>query len=204
MAKVKGALFSMDAAGTIGGALTIRKWKGRQVMAAKGTPSNPKTGAQVGIRANFSGITSAFKALDTISQAMWKAVGDSMQYTALNAMQSKGQKNLAAMMGIQKLPTVSGTVVPAAPTGLAASVSGNKVVLDWTDSITGNAYLVYVFRGESVDFVASPANLIQVVPLEAETTSDTPGMGTWYYRVKADSEDGILSLPSTAVDAVVA
>jgi hypothetical protein len=203
MAKVKGALFSMDAAGTIGGALTIRKWKGRQVMAAKGTPSNPKTGAQVGIRANFAGITAAFKALDEITKSYWKAVGDTTQVTALNAMQSRGQKNLAAMMGIQKAPTTSSTDVPAAPSSLVANVSGNKVVLGWTDSVATDAYLVYVHRGTESNFTPSPSNLIQVVANGVETTSDTPGMGTWYYKVKADSEDGILSLPSTGATAVV-
>lgn len=50
MAKVKGALFSMDASGKFGDALVFTKWKGRQVCRQLVTPSNPQTANQVEVR----------------------------------------------------------------------------------------------------------------------------------------------------------
>lgn len=46
MAKVTGALFSMDASGGFGGALVFGKWKGRQTVRQLVTPANPKSADQ--------------------------------------------------------------------------------------------------------------------------------------------------------------
>lgn len=50
MAKVTGALFSMDASGKFGGAMVFTKWKGRQVCRQLVIPSNPQTVGQVETR----------------------------------------------------------------------------------------------------------------------------------------------------------
>ena len=47
MAKVSGALFSVDASGTYAGKLTFAKWKGRQYVRNCVIPSNPMTIGQV-------------------------------------------------------------------------------------------------------------------------------------------------------------
>lgn len=46
MAKVTGALFSMDASGKFGGALVFGKWKGRATVRKLVIPANPKSGDQ--------------------------------------------------------------------------------------------------------------------------------------------------------------
>jgi hypothetical protein len=46
MAKVTGALFSMDASGKFGGAMVFSKWKGRQVVHQLVTPANPMSADQ--------------------------------------------------------------------------------------------------------------------------------------------------------------
>lgn len=46
MAKVTGALFSMDASGKFGGALVFGKWKGRQTVRQLVTPANPNSAGQ--------------------------------------------------------------------------------------------------------------------------------------------------------------
>lgn len=47
MAKVSGALFSIDASGTYAGKLVFAKWKGRQYVRNHVIPSNPMTIGQV-------------------------------------------------------------------------------------------------------------------------------------------------------------
>lgn len=46
MAKVTGALFSMDASGGFAGALVFGKWKGRQTVRQLVTPANPRSQGQ--------------------------------------------------------------------------------------------------------------------------------------------------------------
>lgn len=50
MAKVSGALFSMDASGGFGGALVFGKWKGRQTVRQLVTPANPQSLSQQNAR----------------------------------------------------------------------------------------------------------------------------------------------------------
>ena len=46
MAKVQGPLFSMDATGTYGGAITFGKWKGRNVARTRVAPATPRSSGQ--------------------------------------------------------------------------------------------------------------------------------------------------------------
>lgn len=50
MAKVSGPLFSLEASGSYGGALTFGKWKGRQYCRQLVIPSNPNTADQEAAR----------------------------------------------------------------------------------------------------------------------------------------------------------
>ena len=68
MARVTGALFSMDASGTIGDAITYAKWKGRQYARQWFIPQNPKTALQTNVRLAFS-LLVAYWQSGAISQA---------------------------------------------------------------------------------------------------------------------------------------
>ncbi len=50
MAKVSGPLFSMEASGTYGGAVTFGKWKGRQYARQTVIPANPNSADQETVR----------------------------------------------------------------------------------------------------------------------------------------------------------
>lgn len=50
MAKVKGPLFSMEATGTYGGAVTFGKWKGRPYARIRVDPANPNAAGQESAR----------------------------------------------------------------------------------------------------------------------------------------------------------
>ena len=50
MAKVNGPLLSMDASGSVAGAMTFSKWKGRNYVRQLVIPSNPDTAGQQAVR----------------------------------------------------------------------------------------------------------------------------------------------------------
>lgn len=55
MAKVTSPLMSMDASGSLGGAITFAKWKGRNYVRQLVIPSNPQTSGQQDARAALGG-----------------------------------------------------------------------------------------------------------------------------------------------------
>jgi hypothetical protein len=73
MAKVDGPLLSLDASGSIGGAMTFSKWKGVNYVRYKTKPTNPQTTAQTTQRTAFSTAVAAWHALTTEVQDTWTA-----------------------------------------------------------------------------------------------------------------------------------
>ena len=73
MAKVDGPLLSLDASGSIGGAMTFSKWKGINYVRYKTKPTNPQTTAQTTQRTAFSTAVTGWHALTEIVQGEWTA-----------------------------------------------------------------------------------------------------------------------------------
>jgi hypothetical protein len=199
MARVRGGLLSLEASGAIGGAMIFASWKGRQYVRKFVVSANPRSGDQVGVRSNFAGCVAAFKELSEGDEALWKVVADKLSWTPLNAMVSVAQKNLQALMGMQELPTRIDDTAPEAPTTAAAEKSGNKAILTWVDSVAADLYGTYIYRSPTAVFTAGPGNLVGVVLAGVEEWAETPGLGTWYWQLKADDVDGNLGVPTAEV-----
>jgi len=209
MVKLDSPLFSFGASGSMGksgksGGITFSKWKGVSYGKKRPIPHNPKSPGQTGIRSNFSGVVAAYKILTAPDKTLWVTEGSMSEITGMNAMMRTAQHNLENLGGIQMLPTTITTAPPDAPTAPAASVSGKQVMITWTPSITANAYQTYLYMSSDTAFVPGPTNLVKVVPQVDDAAQIIPGPGTWYFYLKCDSEDGILSTESTKVTAVVA
>jgi hypothetical protein len=95
-----------------------------------------------------------------------------------------------------------GTDVPAAPSGLAASVSGNAVQLGWTDNAANETgftvYRAWKPKGKAApDFAA-----IAQTAADATAWTDTAPNGEHLYRVTAVNAAGE-SAPSNTVGVLV-
>ena len=90
MALVTAPLLSMDASGAVGGAIVFSKWKGRNYARALVTPSNPKSGGQVGVRAMFKFLSQEWKNLSAGDQATWEAIAEAASFLPFNAYQQNG------------------------------------------------------------------------------------------------------------------
>jgi hypothetical protein len=203
MAKVQGALFSMDAAGAVGKVLVVTSWKGRQVMRKWTVPSNPKSGPQMGVRGLFAGAVLLAKALITADKAGWVLLAATTQITWLNAFVAKAQQNMQALMGPQKLVTRVSDVAPAICTTPAAAVAGNKVTFSWVAPADADKYAFVCYRSASTGYTPGPATIIRCVAAATLLIVDTPGIGTWYYIVKCCDVDGNLGPATAQATAVV-
>jgi hypothetical protein len=75
----------------------------------------------------------------------------------------------------------TGSILP--PTGLSASVSGSTVTLTWTPS-TSTAVTGYTVRRSTTSGSGYSA-IGSVTPRTANTVTDTPGTGTFYYVLRS-------------------
>ena len=64
--KLTGPMFSLDARGTIGSAITFSFWKGINYARARVIPNNPKSAEQMAVRDIVSDASIAWKTEDTV------------------------------------------------------------------------------------------------------------------------------------------
>ncbi len=84
MANVRGALFSVEAYGTLDGTITYQRGRtGGRVMRHK-VPRQPRTEAQLAQRASFSSAVSAWQSLPSASKAWWTVKAQGMATCGYN------------------------------------------------------------------------------------------------------------------------
>ncbi len=95
--------------------------------------------------------------------------------------------------------TVLATSAPPAPTLSAPTEAGGTVTIDLVMPNSANLKSAHVYRGDT-DVFADMTQIATVFGTANQTlsTTDTPGTGTWYYRVTAENASGIVGDPSAA------
>lgn len=84
MAKLSGPLLSMGARGQIGKALVVSKWKGIPYARQHVIPANPRTTAQVAVRARFAFLREVFKRAPTELIDAFNAYATGRPLTGMN------------------------------------------------------------------------------------------------------------------------
>lgn len=124
MAKAEGPLYSMSASGSIGGAITFGRWKGRNTVRRLVIPENPKSTLQGYVRASLKSVSKWLAKVQTTAQS--DAV-DSVIYKAGTASCPADQNwNAWLMQGFLDLVMSSGAM---STTLFAALVSGYSTAL---------------------------------------------------------------------------
>ena len=99
--------------------------------------------------------------------------------------------------------TIADASAPSAPTGLAASATGNSVGLSWTASTDDVGVIRYnVHRGASAGFTPTTANRI-AQPAGASYTDAGVAPGTYYYKVTAEDAAGNVSAASNEASVTI-
>jgi len=104
-ARVSGPLFSMDASGSVGKAITFGKWKGRPWVRVHFTPQNPKTEKQVNVRAAMALLVLGWQANDDAFHDYWDSVADQFNYSGFNHYIKKGMVDYVAVLTTSVTPT---------------------------------------------------------------------------------------------------
>jgi hypothetical protein len=119
--KVTAPLFSLDASGSIGGAIVASKWKGRNYMRRLVIPSNPKSDGQTTNRAVMRFLSQSWALLTALQQADWNVLAAQGNYSPFNAYARAGMMRWTQWNYPQIHPTNVDSTVPATPTALSAA-----------------------------------------------------------------------------------
>jgi len=195
MAITKAPLFSLDASGTLAGAIVFSKWKGRQYVRRHAIPHNPKSGLQVGMRAGFKFTSQDYKNLSGAVVSHWKALSDPLALTPLDVQQRYSQRNIRLGKGCIQDPTASAGTTPNAPTTGVATALPKSLLLTWAHpGANPGDYTTMIWMSTTTGFTPSTATLVAVVSQATLTytvrnlTTGTP----YYFRVAETNTDGTI------------
>lgn len=194
MAKVTGPLLSMDASGSVAGAMVFAKWKGRPYVRQLVIPSNPKSGAQVGVRAMMKFLSQSWAGLSSMIKATWETQAAAITASTFNAF----VKDNMASWGSFLAPTQEYPATGAGPTlnlvDFNATGGVRSATLDFEADADAGGWGLAIYRSTVMGFTPTRNECIAVVSLASAATGeylDTPlSPDTYYYRAQQFNTEG--------------
>jgi hypothetical protein len=207
MVRVSGPALSLDASGSLAGAMVFSKWKGRPYVRSHVIPSNPKSGAQVGVRAMFKFLSQKWGALTAGNKATWETTAEQVAISPFNAYLSKNQFRWRNFLTPSKAyPAADASTPPSAPTGVATA-GVRQISLAITKGATAPTWGYLIFRSTTGTFTPVFSNCIAAVAIDGSGNGsyvDTPlEPGAYYYEVRGFNDDGITGTSSAEFTATV-
>lgn len=196
MAGVKGPLFSLDASGTVGGAVVFAKWKGRNYVRRHAVPANPKSATQVGTRAMLRFLSQQWDGLTAGEKVTWDTPAAVTNISAFNAFIGYNMSRWALF----KYPVQS---YPAAEADVAATIitpvctaQVKSVLTGATVSVLAQNWGLAIYRKVGSAPGESRSECVRLIPAlsaAAFTWTDIDvTVGTdYYYDATPFSHDGV-------------
>ncbi len=196
MASVKGPLFSLDASGTIGGAVVFSKWKGRNYVRRHAIPANPKSATQVGTRAMMRFLSQFWATLSAGEQTTWETPAEVDNISPFNAFIGYNMSR----WGLFKYPCQS---YPAAEANTAGTIATpictgqiRSILTGATVSVLADNWGLAIYRKLASAPGESRGECVRIIPAAsaaAFTWTDidvTVGLD-YYYDATPFSDDGV-------------
>lgn len=207
MASVTGPLMSMDASGSLGGAIVFSKWKGRNYVRQYVIPANPQTALQMANRARTAFLSQAWAGLTAPEKASWDADAAAGQYSAFNAY-TRGNSLLIGA-GLAPSANKAHLMSDTSPTLGAQSATGHAGYATLSQAVVAlqGGWGFFLFRSLTTGFTPSAANIAAILPFSgaATVTHDDTGLSpaTYYYLIRAFTFEGKLSAAGAEMNAIV-
>lgn len=208
MARLTGPLMSLDASGSVAGALTFAKWKGRNYVRQLVTPANPKSAAQTAFRAMFGYLSRLWASIDTFdagSQASWEDLAEAGNYSPFNAYMRYNQDRWSRFLA----PVIDPAATPASAGALStpAATAGVKSIAFTVDcAVNADTWGIIVFRAVGAAPTGLQTEVIAITEYQSGGTAGiqdlglTPGV-EYHYRAIAFSKSGQETALTADVDA---
>lgn len=206
MARTTGPLFSLDASGSVGGALTFSRWKGRSYVRRLVIPSNPKSGAQVGRRAMLSWISKAWAALSTGEKAGWQTLAEEINCAPFNAYVKYNMEAWHNFLMPTQTPPAARAGTPSDRAISVCAWEENRIKISHLATALNDGWGMMIFASLTTGFDTSVGTAIMAVTeIDLVLTHDywtPPSVDTWYFNSRAFSDDGAVAAEGGEYSAV--
>lgn len=207
MARTSAPLLSLDASGSVAGALVYSKWKGRSYVRQLVTPANPKSGGQVGIRSMFKYLAQNWAAISAANKATWEDRAEQGVYSEFNAYMSYNQFRWRDFLAPTQHDPEDSVNTPCTPGTLAAVAGVRSITVTQPITTAADGWGVAFFRGLTTGFDSAFDSLVGVRPISGTDDVlmvDSPlEPDQYFYNIRTFTEDGQLSAQSSEVNATV-
>jgi hypothetical protein len=207
MVKVNAPAMSLDASGSLAGALTFSKWKGRNYVRQLVRPSNPKSGGQVGVRAMFKFLSQAWNGIDSADKATWEARADATVISPFNAFMSYNQFRWRNFLGFSEVDPATAAGTNAVWAAGSATAGVRQITISKAITTANDAAALGIHRALVTAFNVSFANCIAVIPATGVTTYtyvDTPLVpDEYFYNFSVFTNEGLRELEDDEISDTV-
>jgi len=202
MARVEAPLMSLNASGSIGGALVFSRWRGRKYVRSLVTPANPKSPTQVGIRSMMRYLAQAWAGTYFPTSANWDDLAEATNISNFNAFIAFNMRNWRDGFGPADDPATLRDSTPGTAPLMDGVPAERIVTLEISPAANANRLALAIFRALADGGPATYANCIAVIPIgvgaDAVYYVDGPlPPDTYYYSARDINDDGALGADLT-------
>lgn len=207
MVRVQAPALSLEASGSLAGALVFSKWKGRPYVRTLVKPANPRSGGQVGMRACLKFLSQDWANVPSADQASWKKRADQAVISEFNAYIGFNQFRWRDFLAPCQMDPPAATDVPSTLGTLAAVPGVRSITITQPVTTASDGWAVALFRGLVTSFGSAFDNLIQILPIDATNDVvfvDSPlDPDEYFYVARSITLDGQLSTEGNEASAEV-
>ena len=194
MVKVRAPALSLDASGSLAGAIVFSKWKGRNYVRQLVIPANPKSVKQVSVRAMFKFLSQEWTNNSVAMKATWNDMADDAIISPFNAYMGYNQDRWRNGLTPCRDYPPSATAGVGNITFTSATGGIRMATLVLTTATNQDHFGALIARSTTTGFTPGFENLIGLLRCwghEAHSYVDTPLVAdTYYYRTRWFDDGG--------------
>jgi hypothetical protein len=197
---------SMDASGTIAGAIVFSRWKGLPYVRRHAIPSNPRSEKQVSMRAMMSFLSRAWPDITTGFQELWSDQAETMHQSGFNRFVGVNQSRWRHFTYPSASPDISAeSTAASAPTVTATGGvrEANLAILSTTTPASWGWAIFAKLGSAPTPSISSLVGVIGAVIGSMPFVHTPIAAGTWHYIVIGFNLDTVQGAPSTDATATV-
>lgn len=207
MVKVTGPGMSLDASGSLAGALVFSKWKGRNYIRQHVIPANPQSDGQVGMRSMFRWLSQVWTNVDPTNEATWDDLAADGVFSNFNAFMQQNQLRWRNFITpTWQWPAPGGMARCATPT-IVVTGGIRQVTITYSTATINQNWGIVVMRSTTGGFTpawTAAKRVCNFWTTGGGTWVDTPlTPGTYYYRFMTFDMGGDYSILGATPSAVV-
>jgi len=207
MVKIKGPLGSAEASGAFGGTAVFSSWKGRSYARTKTIPTNPKTGAQVSVRAMMTFLAQVWTTMSDANKATWQALAESVGIPPYNAFISTNLERWGQFRAPGRTSPIGSTGTLSNGVLFTATGHAGYVDLFIMQTILRDGWGVILFRNQVIPLLPTREDAIHVfhTPTSSTFHYDDQGLdpGVYQYKLLTFTTDGKKSVSLVTKTATV-